>query len=92
MEKEPNRKAIFVCCACLVDDKGKILKTARGETKGILTRELQAPILPGIPLSSIFVPEGCTQVHSQMTPEEKNRVSHRGKAMEEIKGFLSLHK
>ena len=88
MEKEKNRKALFVSCICLVDNQGKIICTARGETYGTLAREIQAPIKPGIPLSSIFIPDGCDKVHSAMSVEEKNKISHRGKAMRVIKAFL----
>jgi len=89
MEKETNREAKFVCHMCLVDKEGNILKRSLGETEGQLTRQLLAPIKPGVPLSSCFIIKNHHKVHSAMTIEEKNEISHRGKAVKQIKDFLN---
>ena len=88
MSNEENRNATFICCACLVDGQGEIIKIARGETKGTISKNIEAPVKSGIPLSSVFIPEGLDKVHSAMTVEEKSKISHRGKAMMQIKKFL----
>ena len=88
MEKEENRSSLFVSCICLADKNGNMLFEARGESKGTLTRAPGCDIEPGIPLSAVFQPEGCTKVKSALTIEEKNRISHRGKAMKQIREFL----
>jgi len=79
METEKNRQAIFVCVVALYEPNQKT-KIFRGETKGVLLRGPQTKIEPGIPLSSVFLPEGQTKVYSALSKEEFVVVSHRGKA------------
>lgn len=92
MQRVPlqKRRAKFVCAAALVWD-GVSQITPRlftGETRGIITQKLEAPLKPGIPISSCFRPEGCQKVYAALSVEEKNRVSHRGKAMRQVRDFL----
>lgn len=89
LEKEHDRKATFISCACLADENGKILVEARGETRGMITNTIEAPLKLGIPLSSVFKVENTDKVHSALTLQEKNLVSHRGKAMKKIKEFVA---
>jgi XTP/dITP diphosphohydrolase len=91
MKDETNRKAKFVSCICLVDPTGKVLTTSRGEIEGTLARTIEAPIKSGIPLSSIFTPNGTDKVHSAMSIEEKNKIGHRGKALVRIKTYLEKY-
>lgn len=88
MAEEKNRRATFICCMCLADPEGKILFEAEGLTEGEITKTIEAPIKPGIPLSSVFKPQGCSKVHSALSMEEKNKVSHRGKALGKVKVFM----
>ena len=83
---ENERGAEFVCCACLIA-KGEE-RMFRGETKGVITHKLEAPVIAGIPLSSCFRPEGSEQVYAALSPEQKNKISHRGKAMKPLREFL----
>lgn len=87
MAGEAEKSAEFICCACVIS--GGEEKVFRGETKGLITQGLEVPIVAGIPLSSCFKPEGLDRVYADLTVEEKNRISHRGKAMEGVRGFLS---
>lgn len=88
-----KRGAKFVCFAALILDKAvvKAPKIFSGETRGIITKTLEAPLKLGIPISSCFKPEGFNKVYAALTVEEKNRVSHRGKAMHAVKKFLEQH-
>ena len=79
MEAEKNRQAIFVCVVALSQPNKKTI-IFRGETKGALLDKPQTKIEPGIPLSSIFLPEGQTKVYSALSKEEFVVISHRGKA------------
>lgn len=87
---DEERGAKFVCCAAFIDGPGEVV-LFRGETKGIITHELEAPLKQGIPLSSCFKPIGCDKVYSSLSEEEKNRLSHRGKAFHELKKYLATH-
>lgn len=84
---DEQRTARFVCCVCLFEENGES-NIFIGETEGVIKREPQAPLRPGLPLSSVFVPKGYTQVYSEMPIEEKNKVSHRAKAMRAVKEFM----
>ncbi len=88
MEAIPDgeRGAQFVCHAVLMLDDEPFY--FHGETSGVITRSLEAPIIPGIPISSCFRPNGFDKVYAFLTTEEKNNVSHRGKAMAGVRDFL----
>lgn len=83
---ETNRRAKFVCCAVFYDGNEPIF--FNGSTEGVITSELQAPIKRGLPLSSCFIPDGHEVVYAALTEEEKNLISHRGKALHALKNFL----
>jgi len=92
MEGVPDEKrtARFVCCAAFTDSEkfpGEIF-LFKGQTEGVITRTLEAPLRKGIPLSSCFRPIGYNKVYSALSKKEKNTISHRGKAFHELKNFL----
>jgi len=89
MEAESNRKAEFVCAAAYVN--GKEEKVFKGETLGFILEAPAAPLKPGIPLSSVFKPETAEQVYAALSTQEKNRLSHRGKAFTLLKTYLQNH-
>ena len=80
----------FVCAAAFIDGGGEVA-IFRGQTEGIITHELEAPLRPGIPLSSCFKPIGKDKVYAALSEEEKNQISHRGKAFHELKDFIKSH-
>lgn len=83
--KGKDRRARFVCAiACAMPD-GETF-TTRGTIEGEIGYKIEGT--EGFGYDPIFyVPEfGCTT--AQLTPEQKNKVSHRGKALEEMKKIL----
>ncbi len=84
---ESERTARFVCSAVLIFPDGREF-IFRGETPGHIMGQQEAPLLPGLPLSSVFKPEGFGQVYAAMSPQEKTTVSHRGFAVKQVKEFL----
>lgn len=82
-----KRTARFICHAAIIDNEGKE-HLFSGETEGTITFTLEAPIYKGLPLSSCFKPDGFTQVYSSLPIKEKNKVSHRGKAFQQLQNFL----
>ncbi len=89
MRREKDRSARFVCAAAYVD--AAVEKVCLGETHGIISLEVEAPINKGIPLSSVFRPEGYMKVYAALTLAEKNAVSHRGKAFAQLISFITSH-
>jgi XTP/dITP diphosphohydrolase len=87
MKKERNKQAEFVCVLVLIDEAGKHL--FEGHCKGTITETLEADYLPGLPISACFRPEGYDRVFSALIIEEKNKVSHRGRAMAKLREFLT---
>jgi len=89
---EAKRTARFICCAAVLKvvdaDEFAEIDFFEGVTEGRLTRQLEAPIYKGLPISSCFVPTGFQKVYAVLNINEKNRVSHRGKAMHAVKEYL----
>ena len=72
---DPHRGAAFVSAAVLVTPGGEEV-VRRGEVRGTLTRE---PIGEGgFGYDPIFIPDGYRVTTAQMSPQEKNAISHRG--------------
>jgi|GEM_PF-328189 len=67
---------------------GLIEEFFEGETLGCITDSVMAPILPGLPLSSVFLPFGFDKVYAALSREEKNRISHRGQAVGKVREWL----
>lgn len=87
MLTEKNKKARFVCVLAMIDEEGKE-DLFEGTCDGEITETLQADYLPGLPISACFRPNGYDHVFSALTVEEKNRVSHRGRALQKLRDFL----
>ena len=88
-----QRQAKFVCVISLVMPDGKVIQ-ARGEIHGELTREARGE--GGFGYDPIFYYPPLGKTTAELTPEEKNAVSHRGNALkvfyEELKETLYADK
>lgn len=62
--------------------------TFRGECVGQILDSPQTEIEHGIPLSSVFLPDGKDKVYSAMSKKEKNEISHRGLAIKKCFDYL----
>jgi len=87
MKGEKSKRARFTCVLAVYD--GNEVHTFEGYCDGVITETLEAEYLPGLPISACFRPDGYDTVFSALSVEEKNRVSHRGKAVRELKEYLS---
>ena len=87
MEGVPDdkRTARFVCAVCYVRPDGSS-ETVRGTMEGIVAHEIKGE--NGFGYDPIFfLPEkGCTS--AELPPEEKNAISHRGKALRMMREIL----
>lgn len=86
---DEERTARFVCSACLILEDGAE-HFFHGTAEGIITRAPEAELLPGLPLSSVFKPDGFDRVYAGLSKDEKARISHRGLAVGKVKDFLTL--
>ncbi len=74
-----QRQAKFVCVITLVTPDGKTIQ-ARGEVNGELTREPRGENGFGYDPIFYYPPAGCTT--AELPSEEKNEISHRGRALQ----------
>lgn len=79
LEGVQDRSASFKTVVALVSPEGE-LKFFTGEVRGKLLEAPRVPPQPKMPYSPLFVPEGSDKVWAEMTTEEENTISHRGKA------------
>ena len=80
-----NRTARFRCVISLIlDDQEYFFE---GSVEGSIATERSGKA--GFGYDPIFKPEGYDRTFSEMTGEEKNKISHRGKAMAKLVAFLS---
>ena len=87
MSGKSNRGAQFFTSACLIVSLDEIY-ICSGACKGRIAEESNVPLVRGIPLSSYFVPNGFDEVFSELSADEKNKISHRGNAMKKIAKIL----
>ncbi len=82
---EPH-KARFVCVVSYIDSEQVVV--AEGELQGEIIGEYRG--VNGFGYDPLFVPTGYSKSLAEITPEEKNKISHRAKAFENIKRKLNL--
>jgi XTP/dITP diphosphohydrolase len=85
---EAERKARFVSCLVL-SQKGKILAEITGEVRGVITLTKKGRF--GFGYDPIFYYPPLDRTFAELSPEEKNAVSHRGQALKQLKAFLQTH-
>ena len=78
---DASRDAKFVCSICVYRPDGETLY-AHGESKGIIIDEYRGDGRFGY--DPIFYYEPMNKTFAEMTKEEKNQISHRGKAIKEL--------
>lgn len=84
-----ERRARFVSVITMVFPDGETL-VARGECEGHV---IDTPVGDnGFGYDPLFVPEGFQRTFAQLTAEEKNRISHRAKALMKLEQLLAERK
>jgi len=87
MKNMEQRDAKFVCTIVCVFPDGKML-TSTGECSGTILTEIRGSNGFGYdPVFSVFLPNGYTKTMAELSIEEKNTISHRGKA---LNNFIEL--
>jgi len=86
---DEHRSAAFVCAAALAMPDGRVV-VREGRMPGTLAREPRGD--NGFGYDPILVVDGDLRTAAQLNPEEKNVISHRGKAFRalaaDIRAFL----
>ncbi|HVZ67192.1 MAG TPA: RdgB/HAM1 family non-canonical purine NTP pyrophosphatase [Patescibacteria group bacterium] len=88
MENEKNRK-VKVAAAIGYHD-GKNAHVFIGEFIGQIVSKIRGD--KGFGFDPIIIPDGYDKTFAEMDEELKNKISHRGKALEKLKNFLDSQK
>lgn len=91
LEGVEDRRATFRTCVALVSPEGEEYFFT-GEASGRILRESAVPPQPKMPYSSIFRSDESHRTWAEMTIEEENAISHRGKAFAQAIRFLADRK
>jgi XTP/dITP diphosphohydrolase len=81
----PERKARFVC-QLVLSLRGRILKEYRGQVRGTIALEKSGDL--GFGYDPIFFYRPFDSTFGQVSPELKNTVSHRGRALKKMSLYL----
>jgi XTP/dITP diphosphohydrolase len=81
----PHRRAQFRTALALVEPSG--VHYFNGEVRGIIAK---MPVgTGGFGYDPLFIPDGETRTFAEMAAAEKNAMSHRGRALAQLKDFLA---
>lgn len=83
---DDRRTARFVCVLALSDPAGRIVITARDTVEG---RVIRAPRGDnGFGYDPLFLIDELGRTTAELSPEDKHRVSHRGKALRRLRPLI----
>ena len=85
LEKNPDRSAQFRTVVALILNGQEVL------FEGIVTGKIATERhygQSGFGYDPLFIPDGFNETFSQMSPESKNQVSHRGRAVRKLADYL----
>ena len=83
---QSQRGARFVSVIAISQNDGKIVNVSVGECKGQIANEPRGN--GGFGYDPIFIPESSTLTFGQLEAAEKNRISHRARALSKAAAFL----
>ena len=85
MEKMEQRSAKYVCSIVCAFPDGSII-SAQGECCGEISRSQRGTC--GFGYDPVFLVEGLDKTMAELLPEEKNALSHRGKALRALRALI----
>ena len=86
LEGKSDRRAKFVCVMTLLDSLGNVVFVAKGECKGSIIENPKG--LNGFGYDPIFLPEDSHFTMAELSENEKNKISHRARALNLVMEFL----
>ncbi len=81
-----NRDAKFVCVMTLLDTDGNILHVSKGECFGKIAETQSGK--NGFGYDPVFIVENTDLTMADMSEDEKNKISHRAKALQDMISFI----
>lgn len=85
LEGKDNRRAQFRTAICLIESGKEYL--FEGIVKGGIIEEKRGA--SGFGYDPVFVPEGYGETFAEMGGEEKNKISHRARAVQQLCAYLN---
>ncbi len=82
-----NREAKFVCAMTLINPQGEVEFACKGVCKGSITKNSAGQ--NGFGYDPIFLVQGDSRTMAELSEEDKNRISHRANALNQILNFIS---
>ena len=83
---DERRTARFRCCLCLLDESGEF-HYFNGSCEGTIGHDLIGN--EGFGYDPLFYPEGSSKTLAEYPAEEKNKISHRAKALQSFLKFMA---
>ena len=85
LEGVKDRAARFTCCCALIDPSGEEL-VVHGHCPGHIAEK--AAGVEGFGYDPLFIPTGYDKSFAELSAEEKNAISHRGRALEKVREIV----
>ena len=86
LEGEENRKAHFTCAMTLINPEGHVAFKTEGICEGTIIKSARG--VNGFGYDPIFLVKGGTRTMAELSEEEKNLVSHRFVALNNVLNFI----
>ena len=85
LEGVADRRAHFTCCVALIDPQG-VEHVVEGRCDGTIAQAASG--VGGFGYDPLFIPAGYAKSFAELTADEKNAISHRGRALAEVKRLI----
>lgn len=89
MKNANKRTAHFECHLVLVNDEGKVLHTSKGVVNGKIAHETKGE--GGFGYDPVFILDETGRTMAEISEEEKNIYSHRGRALKNMLDWLKTN-
>jgi len=86
LKNAADRKAKFVCAMTLLDADGSVISQSLGECHGEISLEPRGA--NGFGYDPVFIVEGTDLTMAELTEDEKNKISHRARALAKISSYF----
>lgn len=83
-----KRRARFVCCVVL-SRRGRVLKEVTGRVRGFIALEKKGAL--GFGYDPVFWYQPLRRHFGELAATDKNRISHRGRALNKLAAYLTAH-